>query len=57
MDTVIKESSAKETTDVNQLNMKMKSKLTLNGPVRVSEEYLSGIFESPTVLKKKYQIN
>ncbi|CAN7092048.1 unnamed protein product, partial [Brassica rapa subsp. narinosa] len=38
--TFIKEASTKETTDVKQLNMIMKSELSLNRPVRLTEEYL-----------------
>ncbi|CAN6932353.1 unnamed protein product [Brassica oleracea] len=41
MDTVIKEASAKETTDVNQLNMiENEVGINTNWPVRLTEEYL-----------------
>ncbi|CAH2063737.1 unnamed protein product [Thlaspi arvense] len=57
MDIVIKDANAKATANVKLLNMVenkviLSSKLTVEGPLRMREEYLEGSLESPTVIEE-----
>lgn len=57
MDIVIKDASTRATANVKLLNMIenkviLTSKLTVEGPLRMKEEYLEGMLESPTVIEE-----
>ncbi|KAG2315389.1 hypothetical protein Bca52824_018511 [Brassica carinata] len=57
MDIVIKDASTRATANVKLLNMVenkviVPSKLTVEGPLRMKEEYLEGMLESPTVIEE-----
>ncbi|CAN8254315.1 unnamed protein product [Cochlearia groenlandica] len=57
MDIVIKDANAKATANIKLLNsieyrIILSSKLTVEGPLRMREEYLDGIIESPTVIEE-----
>ncbi|CAA7060647.1 unnamed protein product [Microthlaspi erraticum] len=57
MEIFIKDASAKATANIKLLNMIenkviVSSKLTVEGPLRMKEEYLEGMLESPTVIEE-----
>uniref|UniRef100_A0A1J3D6X8 Putative plastid-lipid-associated protein 9, chloroplastic n=1 Tax=Noccaea caerulescens TaxID=107243 RepID=A0A1J3D6X8_NOCCA len=57
MEIFIKDANAKATTNIKLLNMIenkviVSSKLTVEGPLRMKEEYLEGMLESPTVIEE-----
>ncbi|XP_010504738.1 PREDICTED: probable plastid-lipid-associated protein 9, chloroplastic [Camelina sativa] len=57
MDIVIKDNNTKATANIKLLNsienkIILSSKLTIEGPLRMKEEYLEGILESPTVIEE-----
>ncbi|KAJ4705568.1 Plastid-lipid associated protein PAP / fibrillin family protein [Melia azedarach] len=57
MDVVIKDSKANVTANLKLLNsiesrFILSSNLTVEGPLRMKEEYVEGIFESPTVIEE-----
>ncbi|ESQ44269.1 hypothetical protein EUTSA_v10006122mg [Eutrema salsugineum] len=57
MDIVIKDANTKATANIKLLNMIenkviLSSKLTVEGPLRMREEYLEGMLESPTVIEE-----
>ncbi|KAG5252784.1 plastid-lipid-associated protein [Salix suchowensis] len=58
MDVVIKDGNAKVTAHMKLLNsieskFILSSKLTVEGPLRMKEEYVEGILETPTVIEKQ----
>ncbi|EOA23268.1 hypothetical protein CARUB_v10017683mg [Capsella rubella] len=57
MDIVIKDNNTKATANIKFLNsienkFMVSSKLTIEGPLRMKEEYLEGMLESPTVIEE-----
>ncbi|CAH2058409.1 unnamed protein product, partial [Thlaspi arvense] len=57
MEILIKDSNAKATANIKLLNsieskIVLSSKLTVEGPLRLKEEYIEGMFESPTVIEE-----
>ncbi|CAH8390212.1 unnamed protein product [Eruca vesicaria subsp. sativa] len=57
MEILIKDANAKATANIKLLNsieskIILSSKLTVEGPLRLREEYVEGMFESPTVIEE-----
>jgi hypothetical protein len=57
MEIFIKDNNTKATANIKLLNsienkITLSSKLTIEGPLRMKEEYLEGLLESPTVIEE-----